>query len=45
MKKTGAKIIKSVTSILLAATILLSMTGCGRRAEKAIPAQYLVQLE
>lgn len=45
MTKTGAKIAKKVVSVLLSATILLSMTGCNKRAEKAIPASSLAQLQ
>ena len=45
MKKTGAKIIKSATSLLLALIMLITMSGCGRKASKAISAQALVQLE
>lgn len=45
MKKTEAKIIKTATSLLLAAIMLITMSGCGRKASKAISAQALVQLE
>lgn len=45
MTKTGSKIAKKVVSVLLSATILLSMTGCSKRAEKAIPASSLAQLQ
>ena len=45
MKQTGAKIVKKVASILLATTLMFSMTGCGKTAAKSLPKASLVQLQ
>ena len=45
MKNTGAKIAKRVASVLLAASLMLSMTGCAKTAAKSLPHSSLVQLE
>ena len=45
MKETGAKIAKRVASVLLAATLMFSMTGCGKTAAKSLPKESIVQLQ
>ena len=45
MKNTGAKIAKRVASVLLAASLMFSMTGCAKTAAKSLPHSSLVQLE
>ena len=45
MKETGAKIAKRVASALLAATLMFSMTGCGKTAAKSLPKESIVQLQ
>lgn len=45
MKQTGAKIAKGAVSILLAATMIFSMSGCSKTAAKSLPKESLVQLQ
>lgn len=45
MKQTGAKIAKGAVSILLAATMIFSMSGCSKTAAKSLPKESIVQLQ